>query len=312
MRILLVEDEKNMASFIKRGLEEERYVVDVAPNGEKALFLAETNPYDLIILDVMLPDTTGFSICKDLRSKKIDTFILMLTARDDVQDKVLGLKTGADDYLSKPFDFDELLARIGALLRRKRLDKNPVLKVGDLELNQLTHKVTRAKKEITLTSKEYSLLEYLMLHAGQVVTRTAISEHVWNEDFDSFTNVIDVFINRLRNKVDRDFKKSLFILCAVPDIYLRNRNEKSFRRKIVIGFLAMVFLSVFTTGLAFFTTRNMQNVFLNTMRHNVASLKAAEELELALISQKGFLSNYFFRQGPCLVGEAGREESEFL
>lgn len=209
MRILLVEDEKNMASFIKRGLEEERYVVDVAPNGEKALFLAETNPYDLIILDVMLPDTTGFSICKDLRSRKIDTFILMLTARDDVQDKVLGLKTGADDYLSKPFDFDELLARIGALLRRKRLDKNPVLKIGDLELNQLTHKVTRAKKEITLTSKEYSLLEYLMLHAGQVVTRTAISEHVWNEDFDSFTNVIDVFINRVRNKVDRDFKKKL-------------------------------------------------------------------------------------------------------
>ncbi|OPY89359.1 MAG: Transcriptional activator protein CzcR [Smithella sp. PtaU1.Bin162] len=209
MRILLVEDEKNMASFIKRGLEEERYVVDVAPNGEKALFLAETNPYDLIILDVMLPDTTGFSICKDLRAKKIDTFIIMLTARDDVQDKVFGLKTGADDYLAKPFDFDELLARIGALLRRKRLDKNPVLKVGDLELNQLTHKVTRAKKEITLTSKEYSLLEYLMLHAEQVVTRTAISEHVWNEDFDSFTNVIDVFINRVRNKVDRDFKKKL-------------------------------------------------------------------------------------------------------
>jgi len=118
MRILLVEDERNMASFIKRGLEEERYVVDVAPNGEKALFLAETNPYDLIILDIMLPDTNGFSICKDLRAKKIDTFILMLTARDDVQDKVLGLKTGADDYLSKPFDFDELLARIGALLRR--------------------------------------------------------------------------------------------------------------------------------------------------------------------------------------------------
>lgn len=209
MRILLVEDEKNMASFIKRGLEEERYVVDVAPNGEKALFLAETSPYDLIILDVMLPDTTGFSICKDLRAKKIDSFILMLTARDDVQDKVLGLKTGADDYLSKPFDFVELLARIGALLRRKRLDKNPILKIADLELNQLTHKVIRAKKEIVLTSKEYSLLEYLMLNADRVVTRTEISEHVWNEDFDSFTNVIDVFINRLRNKVDRDFKKKL-------------------------------------------------------------------------------------------------------
>jgi len=209
MRILLVEDEKNMASFIKRGLEEERYVVDVAPNGEKALFLAETNPYDLIILDVMLPDTTGFSICKDLRAKKIDTFILMLTARDDVQDKVFGLKAGADDYLSKPFDFDELLARIAALLRRKRLDKNPTLKIADLELNQLTHRVMRGKKDIILTSKEYSLLEYLMLHANQVVTRTAISEHVWNEDFDSLTNVIDVFINRLRNKIDRGFKKKL-------------------------------------------------------------------------------------------------------
>jgi heavy metal response regulator len=209
MRILLVEDEGKMASFIKRGLEEERYVVDIASNGEKALFLAETNPYDLIILDVMLPDTTGFSICKDLRSQKIDTFILMLTARDDVKDKVLGLETGADDYLVKPFDFDELLARIAALLRRKRLDKNPILKVADLELNQLTHKIIRAQKEINLTSKEYSLLEYLMLHANQVVTRTEISEHVWNEDFDSLTNIIDVFINRLRNKVDRGFKKEL-------------------------------------------------------------------------------------------------------
>src|SRR3989338_1827121 len=209
MRILLVEDGKNMASFIKRGLEEERYVVDVAPNGEKALFLAETNPYDLIILDVMLPDTTGFSICKDLRAKKIDTFILMLTARDDVKDKVLGLETGADDYLGKPFDFDELLARVAALLRRKRLDKSPILKVAGLELNQLTHKIIRAKKEISLTGKEYSLLEYLMLHANQVITRTQISEHVWNEDFDSLTNVIDVFINRLRNKIDKSFKKKL-------------------------------------------------------------------------------------------------------
>lgn len=209
MRILLVEDEKRMASFIKRGLEEERYVVDIAPNGEKALFLAETNPYDLIILDIMLPDTTGFSICKDLRARKIDTFILILTARDDVKDKVLGLETGADDYLGKPFDFDELLARIAALLRRRRLDKNPVLKAADLELNQLTHKIIRAKKEINLTGREYSLLEYLMLHANKVVTRTEISEHVWNEDFDSFTNVIDVFINRLRNKVDRGFKKRL-------------------------------------------------------------------------------------------------------
>lgn len=209
MRILLVEDEKNMASFIKRGLEEERFVVDVAPNGEKALFLAEINVYDLIILDIMLPDTTGFSVCKDLRAKKIDTFVLMLTALDEVKDKVLGLEIGADDYLSKPFDFEELLARIAALLRRKRLDKSPVLKVADLELNQLTHKIIRAKKEISLTAKEYSLLEYLMLNIDQVVTRTQISEHVWNEDFDSLTNVIDVFINRLRNKIDQGFDKKL-------------------------------------------------------------------------------------------------------
>ncbi len=178
MRILLVEDEKNMAGFIKRGLEEERYAVDVACNGESALFLAEINPYDLIILDVMLPGISGFAVCKELRAKKIDAFILILTARDDVQDKILGLKIGADDYLAKPFNFEELLARVGALLRRKRLDKNPVLKVDDLELNQLTHKVLRAGKEIVLTSKEYSLLEYLMLHVNEVVTRTRISEHV--------------------------------------------------------------------------------------------------------------------------------------
>lgn len=209
MRILLVEDEKNMASFIKRGLEEERYAVDIAPNGEKALFLAETNHYDLIILDIMLPDTSGFSICKDLRAKKIDTFILMLTARDDVKDKVFGLGIGADDYLAKPFEFEELLARVAALLRRKRLDRNPLLQVADLRLNQLNHEVSRAGKNITLTGKEYGLLEYLMLNAGRVVTRTMISEHVWHEDFDSFSNVIDVFVNRLRNKIDRGFKKKL-------------------------------------------------------------------------------------------------------
>ncbi len=209
MRILLVEDDKHMASFIKRGLEEEHYTVDIAPDGENALFLAETNPCDLIILDIMLPDMTGLTVCKELRAKKIDTFILILTARDDVADKVLGLKTGADDYLGKPFEFDELLARISALLRRKRLDKDPILKAADLELNQLTHKVMRAKKEINLTNKEYGLLEYLMLNVNQVVTRTQLSEHVWNEDFDTFTNVIDVFINRLRYKIDHGFKKKL-------------------------------------------------------------------------------------------------------
>lgn len=209
MRILLAEDEIKIANFIARGLKEEDYAVDVAPDGEKASFLAEVNPYDLIILDIMLPHKDGITICRELRKKKINTPILMLTAKDRVRDKVLGLNSGADDYLAKPFDFEELSARISALLRRTRDDKGGILKVADLELDQLRHKVKRAGKEIQLSSKEFALLEYLMLNANHVVTRTTISEHVWHEDFDSFTNVIDVFINFLRNKIDKDFKKPL-------------------------------------------------------------------------------------------------------
>lgn len=209
MRILLVEDEEKIANFIERGLKEEHYIVDIAYDGEKGLFLAEINAYDLIILDIMLPFKDGLSICREIRSKKIATPILMLTARDRVEDKVLGLDLGADDYLAKPFAFEELLARVRALLRRKETDKSTILKIADLELDQLTHKVRRAGKEISLTSKEYALLEYLMLNANQVVTRTMISEHVWNEDFDSFTNVIDVYIKYLRNKIDKDFKRQL-------------------------------------------------------------------------------------------------------
>lgn len=209
MRILLVEDEKRMASFIKRGLKEEKYTVDLAYDGEKGFLLGTINPYDLIILDIMLPGKDGITICKEFRSKKIEAPILMLTAKNTVRDKVLGLNCGADDYLSKPFVFDELLARINALVRRQRRDKITTILVADLELDQLTHKVKRAGNEMNLTSKEYSLLEYLMLNENQIVTRTMISEHVWNEDFDSFTNVIDVYINYLRKKVDKDCDKSL-------------------------------------------------------------------------------------------------------
>ena len=209
MRILLVEDEKKMASFIERGLKEEHYAVDVAQDGETGIFFAENNLYDLIILDIMLPSKDGLSICKEIRSKMMDVPILLLTARGSVKDKVLGLNSGADDYLTKPFEFEELLARIQALLRRKRMDKSTLLKVADLELDQLTHRVTRGGNEILLTSKEYALLEYLMLHANQVVTRTMISEHIWNEHFDTFTNVIDVYINYLRNKIDTGFRKPL-------------------------------------------------------------------------------------------------------
>jgi len=209
LRILLVEDEIKMASFIQRGLKEEDYVVDVANDGEKALFQAEINPYDLIILDVILPVKDGITVCRELRSKKINVPVLMLTSKDRVRDKVLGLNSGADDYLAKPFAFEELLARISALLRRNKQDKTGILKVADLEIDQLRHKITRAGKEIQLTSKEFALLEYLMLNATHVVTRTMISEHVWHEDFDSFTNVIDVYMNFLRNKVDKGHKKQL-------------------------------------------------------------------------------------------------------
>lgn len=209
MRILLIEDEKRMASFIYRGLKEEHYTVDVANEGEQGLFLAEINPYDLIILDLMLPGKDGISISRELRKKQVNPPILMLTARNSVKDKVLGLDAGVDDYLTKPFAFDELLARVRALLRRQTPNKTTILKAADLELNQLNHKVKRAGKEISLTSKEYTLLEYLMIHANQVVTRTMISEHVWKEDFDSFTNVIDVYIKYIRNKIDKDSKKQL-------------------------------------------------------------------------------------------------------
>ena len=209
MRILLVEDEKRLASFIQRGLKEEHFAVDVAHDGEKAMELVSINPYDLMILDVMLPEKDGLTLCREFRAKKIMIPILMLTAKSSVKDRVAGLNTGADDYLGKPFEFEELLARIQALLRRNRNDKITLLKAGDLELDQLTHKVRRGGKEIELTSKEYSLLEYLMLHAGQTVTRTMISEHVWNESFDTFTNVIDVYVNYLRNKIDKGFDKPL-------------------------------------------------------------------------------------------------------
>ena len=209
MRILVVEDEKRIADFIARGLKEEQYAVDIAYDGEQGLYLAEINPYDLMIFDIMLPKYEGVDMCRQLRSKKINTPILMLTARAAVKDKVTGLNAGADDYLTKPFSFEELLARVKVLLRRPTVNKTSVLKAADLELNQLNHEVKRAGKPIILTAKEFTLLEYLMLNAGQVISRSMISEHVWNEQFDSMTNVIDVHIRNLRNKIDNGFKKEL-------------------------------------------------------------------------------------------------------
>ncbi|MFH1855841.1 MAG: response regulator transcription factor [Candidatus Omnitrophota bacterium] len=209
MRILLVEDEKKIAVFVKRGLEEECYAVDAVSDGESALYSAGVNQYDLIILDLMLPRMDGISICKELRLQKTGAAILMLTAKDSVDDKVKGLDSGADDYLTKPFAFEELLARVRALLRRPKTEKPAVIKLADLELDRAARKVSRAGKEIALSNKEFALLEYLMFHVNQVVTRTMISEHVWNEDFDSFTNVIDVYMNYLRNKVDKGFETQI-------------------------------------------------------------------------------------------------------
>jgi len=209
MRILLVEDERKLSSVIKRGLKEVHYAVDLAENGNDALFMAESNPYDLIILDIMLPGKDGIAVCRQLRKGKNDVPVLMLTARDDVEDKISGLDSGADDYLTKPFSFPEFLARVRALLRRKNTEKTTSLKVADLELDQLTRKAYRAGKEIELTATEYSLLEYLMLNFNQVVTRTMISEHVWNDDFDAFSNVINVYVNYLRKKVDHGHAKKL-------------------------------------------------------------------------------------------------------
>jgi len=209
MKILLIEDEKRVASFIKRSLKEEHYTVDVAYDGIEGLYLAENNPYDLIVLDIMLPGKDGVSVCKVLRKKKIDVPILMLTARDTVRDKVKGLDSGADDYLTKPFASEEFLARVRVLLRRKNVGKTNILKIGDLKLNQITHEVTRAGKIIKLTNTEYALLEYLMLHANHTVTRTMLYEHIWEEDFDSFSNVITVYINYLRKKIDKGFSKKI-------------------------------------------------------------------------------------------------------
>jgi heavy metal response regulator len=209
MRILLIEDEKKIAHFIRRGMKEEGYSVDVANDGENGYFLASTEEYDLIVLDIMLPKMDGMTVCRNLRGDNVSTPILMLSAKDMVSDKVKGLDAGANDYLTKPFAFEEFLARIRALLRKTESKHVTRLVIDDLELDMLTHKVTRAGKDIELTAKEFSLLEYMMKNEGVIVTRTMISEHVWDMNFDTYTNVIDVFISYLRNKIDAGFEKKL-------------------------------------------------------------------------------------------------------
>jgi DNA-binding response OmpR family regulator len=209
MKLLFVEDEEKIANFVAKGLKEEHYEVDVAASKAAALELAEKGRFDLLILDLMLPDGDGLEVARRFRSRGDTVPILMLTARSSVRDKVEGLDAGADDYLTKPFEFEELLARIRALLRRARSDKQAVLAIGGLELDLVSRRVRREGKEIVLTNKEYSLLEFLLENAGQVVTRNMISERVWEQEFDPITNVIDVYVNYLRSKIDKGFSKPL-------------------------------------------------------------------------------------------------------
>jgi heavy metal response regulator len=209
MRILVIEDEKKVANFIKKGLEEEHYAVDTAFDGEEGLYMTDVNEYDLLVLDLMIPKIEGLEVLRRIRRNKNNVPILVLTAKNTVEDVVKGLDAGCDDYLTKPFAFLELLARIRALLRREKTEKEPLMKIGDLTLSPVTHKVMRQGKEIELTSKEYALLEYFMRNPDRILTRTMISEHVWDYHFDSTTNVVDVYVNYLRKKVDKDFEPKL-------------------------------------------------------------------------------------------------------
>jgi heavy metal response regulator len=203
MRILVVEDERKVASFVRQGLEEEGYAVDVASDGAAAVDLAlGGTSYDLVVLDVMLPKRDGFAVLRTLREHRMTAPVLMLTARDSVPDRVTGLDQGADDYLTKPFAFEELLARIRVLLRRSTAQRAPVLQLADLRLDPATRRVTRGGREISLTAREYALLEYFLRNAGRVLTRPMLAEHVWGIDFDPESNVIDVYVGYLRRKVD--------------------------------------------------------------------------------------------------------------
>jgi len=203
MRILLVEDDEDVARFIRKGLAEQAYAVDAADDGEHALELAATTNYDAIVLDLMIPEPDGLAVCRSLRADGSSVPILMLTARGSVDDKIAGLDAGADDYLAKPFEFGELLARLRALLRRGAVAVSSQIVVGDLEIDSGSHRVKVEGVPLTLTTKEYGVLEYLARNAGRIVTREEIAEHVWSQEFDPFSNLIEVYINRLRRHIEK-------------------------------------------------------------------------------------------------------------
>jgi two-component system, OmpR family, response regulator len=206
MRVLIVEDDKKIASFVEKGLRQAGFAVDVTHDGIEGLHLAQSEPYDAAVVDIMLPGMDGLALIEEVRRQNVQTPVLILSARHSVEDRVKGLQTGGDDYMVKPFSFSELLARVQALIRRSCQEQEPTrLVVGELELDLLTRNVTREGRNIDLQPREFSLLEYLMRNAGRVVSKTMILEHVWDYNFDPQTNVVDVLVHRLRNKVDRDF-----------------------------------------------------------------------------------------------------------
>jgi len=226
MRILVIEDEYKVASFIKKGLEAERYAVDVASDGRSGIELALAYDYDLLILDLMLPGLSGTEVLATVRRRKPNLPILILTARDALQDKVMHFEQGCDDYLTKPFAFAELVMRVKALLHRRAVDRSNQLQVADLVLDRVSRQVTRAGKPIELTAKEFVLLEYLMTNAGQVCSRALIIEHVWDQSFDGFTNVVDVYVRYLRNKIDRHFEPKLIHTVRGVGYVLREEDER--------------------------------------------------------------------------------------
>ena len=205
MRVLVVEDHERMAELLRRGLTEEGYAVDVVGTGRDAGWMTDENDYDAIVLDVVLPDQDGFTVCRGIRERGGWSPVLMLTARDAVEDRVRGLDAGADDYLTKPFSFDELLARTRALIRRGSSERRPVLRVGDLTLDPASHRSARGDAELRLTPKEFALLEYFLRHPGEVLSRSRLIEHVWDFSFDADSNVVDVQVLSLRQKIDRPF-----------------------------------------------------------------------------------------------------------
>jgi two-component system OmpR family response regulator len=223
MRLLVVEDSPKMASLLRRGLTEEGYAVDVVSNGVDGVWLATEEPFDAIVLDVVLPDIDGFEVCRRLRRAERWAPLLMLTARDDVSDRVRGLDAGADDYLTKPFAFEELFARVRSLVRRGPHERSPVLEVGDLALDPAEHSARRGREPVHLTPKEFALLQYFMQHPGEALSRPRLLEHVWDFAFDGDPNIVDVYVGYLRDKIDRPFRRAS--LETVRGIGYRLRNE---------------------------------------------------------------------------------------